>query len=72
MSKGEKRKRQTKKQTLNCKEQTDGYQRGGEWGGMSKKVIGIKEGTCDEHRMLHGSVKLLYCTPEASIVLYLT
>ena len=28
---GEKRERQTKKQTLNYKEQTDGYQKGGRW-----------------------------------------
>ena len=26
------KKRQTKKQTLNCREQTDGYQRGDGWG----------------------------------------
>ena len=28
----EKKKRQTKKQTLNYREQMDGYQRGGGWG----------------------------------------
>ena len=38
------RERKTKKQTLNYKEQTDGYQRGG-GGGMCK--IGI-QGTCPD------------------------
>ena len=31
-----KEKRQTKKQTLNSREQTDGYQRGTGWGGMGE------------------------------------
>ena len=38
MSKGKReRERQTKKQTLNWREQTDGYQNGGGWGVGKKK-----------------------------------
>ena len=36
------------------------------------KVMGIKEGTCDEHRVLYESVESLYCTPETNITLMLT
>ena len=32
MSKGKKKERQAEKQTLNYREQIDGYQRGGGWG----------------------------------------
>ena len=39
----------------------------GEWG---KQVMGIKENTCyDEHRLLCGTVELLYGTPETNITL---
>ena len=32
--------------------------------------MGIKEHTCsDEHRMMYGSVELLYCIPETNITL---
>ena len=51
MSKGKKikRERETKKQTLNYGEQTDGHQRGGRWG-MGEIGAAIKEGTsCDEY-----------------------
>ena len=30
---------------------------------------GDKEGTCDEHWVLYGSVESLYCTPETIIAL---
>ena len=33
-------------------------------------MMGIKEGTWNEHRMLYGSIKLLYCIPETNITLY--
>lgn len=33
--------------------------------------MGIKEGTCDEHRVMCGSVEQLYCTPEINITLCL-
>ena len=61
MSKGEKKRQsQTKKQTLNYREQTDGYQRGGKW---VTYVMGIKECTChDEYQVMHGSVESLHCT----------
>jgi len=39
---GNEKKRQTKKQTLDYREQTDGYQRGGGWGVWLKQVKGIK------------------------------
>ena len=35
-----------------------------------KWVMGIKEGTCDEHPALYGRIKTLYCTPEIDITLY--
>ena len=72
MSKGgKKRVRQIKKRTLNYREQTDGYQRGsGCGGGMGEIVMGIKECTCDEHRMLYGIVESLYRTPGTTIILY--
>ena len=55
-----KRERQTKKQTLNYREQTDGYQLMATDGGM-KQVMGIKEFTChDEHWVIYGSVEVLY------------
>ena len=33
--------------------------------------MGIKEGTCDEHRMLYGSDESPYRTPETNITLYI-
>ena len=38
--------------------------------GWVKQEMGIKKGTCDEHRVLYGSVQSLYRTPEARITLY--
>ena len=56
---------ETKNQTLNYREQTGGYQRGGEWG------MGIKEDTCrDEHWVVHRISELLYGTPETNLTLY--
>ena len=37
-----------------------------------KQVMGIKEGTCDEHQMSYESVESLYCMPEANIHCMLT
>ena len=59
--------RQIKKQTLNYKEQTDGYQREGHERRV-KQVMGIKEGTCNEHEVMFES---LYDTPETNITLYI-
>ena len=43
-------KRQTKKHSLNYREQTGGYQKDWGWGGWVKQVMGIKACTCrDEH-----------------------
>ena len=64
---GEKRERQTKKQTLNCREQTDGYQRGSRWG---KQVMEIKQYTYDECRVMYRIDESLYCTPETNITVY--
>ena len=44
-NKTNRKKIQTKKQTLNYREQTDGYQRGGGEKGV-KEVMMIEEGTC--------------------------
>ena len=33
-------------------------------------MMGINEGTCDEHRVMYGSVKSLYCMPETNIIPY--
>ena len=35
-----------------------------------QQVMGIKEGPCDEHWALYGSVASLYCTPGTSVTLY--
>ena len=52
-SKKREQERQTKKQTLNYREQTDSCQRGGWQGDWVKQVMGIKECTwCDEHQAL--------------------
>ena len=45
----EKRERQTIKQSLKYREQTEGCWMGDDWGGWVKWVMGIKEDTCDEH-----------------------
>ena len=43
----------------------------GKWMGMCvKKVVRIKECTCDEHQMLHGNVESLNPIPETNITLY--
>ena len=62
-------KRQTKKQTLNYREQTEGSWRGGGWGGWIKQVTEIQEGTCDEHQVLYVSDKSLNSIPETNIAL---
>ena len=60
--------RQTTKQTLDCREQTDDYQKGGWWVGESVKyVMEIKEYTCNEHQVLYGGVESIYCTLETNI-----
>ena len=65
----EKRERETKKQILNYREQSDGCQRGGGQEGGRNRCW--DEGTChDEHRVMYGSVESLYCTPETNITLY--
>lgn len=57
MNKG-KIKRQTKKQTLNYGEQTDGYLRRGV---LAESVKGIKS---DEHWVMYRVAESVYCTPE--------
>ena len=54
---------------LNDTEQIEGLQRevGGRW---ARQVMGIKEGTCDEHWMLYVSDELLN-SPESNIALYI-
>lgn len=32
--------------------------------------MGIQEGTCNEHRVIYGTVELLYYTSETNITLY--
>lgn len=64
LAKGKKEtKMQAKKQTLKDRGQIHGYHRGG--GGVVKQVmVGIKESRCcDQHRVLYGNAKSLYCTP---------
>ena len=39
----------------------------GDVGGRVKRARGIKEGTCDEHRVLYADEESLNPTPEASI-----
>ena len=65
-----KKRGETKKQTLNYIEQTDGYQMGGGDRGMGETSEGIKECICDKHRVLYGSVESLYCIPKTNITLY--
>ena len=60
----------TKKQTLNYKEQTDGYWRGGRGEEWIKQVMGIEQDLyCDEHQVQYGSVESLYPTLETNITL---
>ena len=59
-----KREKKTKKQTLHCRKQTDGYQRGG--GG--DPGLGTKEGTWhDEHLVTYGSADSLNYRCETDI-----
>jgi len=47
-----------------------GYKRRGGWG-MDEIGDGIEACTCCvEHRVIYGSVKSLYCTPETGITPY--
>lgn len=39
-------------------------------GGWARQAMGIKEGTCDEHKGLYGSHAVLNSTPETTIALY--
>ena len=64
---GDRKREETKKQTLNSREQTDDYQREEGW---VKQVVGMKEGTSDAPWMMYGSVESLYCTLETNITLY--
>ena len=64
------RERETKKQTLNYREQT--WLPEGRWvGGWVKWVMGIKERTCVEYRVMYGSVESLNSAPEANKTLYI-
>ena len=65
MNIGEKTETQTKGKTLNYREQTWSPEQ--RW---DKQVMGIKEGTCDEHWVLYGSVESLYRTLQTIITLY--
>ena len=44
--------------------------RGEDGEGRVTRVMGMKEGTCDEHRVMCGCVESPSCTPETSITLY--
>ena len=44
--------------------------KGEEVRGWIKWMMGIKEGTCDKHQVMYGSVESLDCTPETNITLY--
>ena len=45
---------------------------GGRWmGGWARWVMGIKEGTCDEHWVLYLSNESLKSTPKPIIALYI-
>ena len=41
---------QTIEQTFNYRQQTEGYWRGGGWGGRARQAMSIKEGTCCDER----------------------
>ena len=57
------------KQTLNYREQT-GLLEGNWVGGTAKCVVGVKEGTCDEHWVLYVSDEPLNSTSETNTTLY--
>ena len=68
MSKGEKRKKKTR---LDYRKQTDGYHRCSRWEDGQSRLMGIKEGTGDEHWvLLYGIAESPYCTSETNITLY--
>ena len=68
MNIGEKKKRQSRKQTLNYGEQTEGS--GGQVGGWIRWVMNIKEDTYVKHWVLFVSNESLNSTPETNITLY--
>ena len=53
------RERQTEKQTLSHREQSDDFQRETMVGSMG-----------DEHWIVHGNVESLYCIPKTNVMLY--
>ena len=62
---------QTIKQTLDYREQTEGYGGGGRWQMGQMGGGDFKEGTCcDEHRVLYVSDESLNSKPETKITLY--
>ena len=56
-------------ETFKVREKNEGWWRevGGGW---AKWVMGIKEGTCDEHWVLYTTDKSLNSTPETNNTLY--
>lgn len=64
----EKWERDTKKQILNYREQTDGCQRVAGWG-MGEGGDRDYEHTYDEHWVMYRNVESLYCTTETNITL---
>ena len=54
--------------TIGNKPRVAGGKVHGEW---AKRVMGIKEGTCDDHWVLYVSDESLNSTPETNITLYL-
>ena len=72
MSKGEEKRererRQSKKQTCNSREQTNGDQRVGWMDGMGDGDEGVH--LLDEHWVLYGRAESLYSTPETNVTLY--
>ena len=77
MSKGEKRERKRERErprkrvlTTENKLMVNRGEIGKE---LVKQVMGIKEDTCcDEHWVIYGTVKSLYCTPETNVILYIS
>ena len=69
MGRGGEERRGKPQETLNIREQTEGWWRevGGEW---ARPVTGIKEGTRDEHWVLYVSDESLNSTPETNTALY--
>ena len=65
---GKKRQGSKPQETLNYREQTeaDGGEVSRQW---PKWVMGIKEGTCDEHWVVYVGDKSLNSTPETDITL---